>query len=295
MFKKIIALSLLLMVTLGMSGCGNSGTSDDVVRVGSKDFTESLIVSELYALALEDAGFNVERKFGISSSLVHAAITNDEIDLYPEYTGTGLLSILKMELMTDPQEVYDTVKHEYNNQFQITWLDQSQANDAQGLVIKTDVAQALGIQTISDLQANAGQIRFASQGEFDQRDDGIPALEKAYGPFNFASSKVYDNGIKYQILENDEADLTPAYTTEGQLINTHLFTLLEDDKHVWPPYYLAPIVRNDVLDAKPDIAPILNEISAALDTETITALNAKVDVEKMEYDEVAKDFYDSIK
>ncbi|MFT3984462.1 MAG: glycine betaine ABC transporter substrate-binding protein, partial [Lachnospiraceae bacterium] len=210
----------------------------DAIRVGSKDFTESLIVAEIYALALEDAGFDVERKMNIAGSVVHTSIINDEIDLYPEYTGTGLLSVLKMELITDPQEVYRVVKEEYEKQFDLVWLDSSKANDSQGLVIRTELAKRLNITTISDLQAQAGQIRFASQGEFDQRDDGIPGLEKVYGPFLFQSSKVYDNGLKYQILLNDEADVTPAYTTEGQLVNTDQFTLLADDKQMWPPYYL---------------------------------------------------------
>jgi osmoprotectant transport system substrate-binding protein len=156
------------------------------------------------------------------------------------------------------------------------------------------MAKEYGIYTISDLQKNADKVRVASQGEFEQREDGIPGLEKLYGEFNFKSIKVYDNGLKYQILQNNEADVAPAYTTEGQLVNTDQFTLLKDDKNFWPPYYLAPIVRNNVLEDNPGIAEILNKISAALDTQTVTALNAKVDVDKVEYEEVAKEFYDSI-
>ena len=177
----------------------------------------------------------------------------------------------------------------------MSWLDSSRANDGQGLVIRPELAEELGIKTISDLQAQANKIRFASQGEFDQRDDGIPGLEKVYGKFDFLSSKVYDNGLKYQILQNDEADVTPAYTTEGQLINKDQFILLADDKQMWPPYFLAPVIRNDVLSDNPAIADILNEVSSELDTETVTALNAKVDVEKREYEEVAQEFWDSIK
>ena len=123
----------------------------------------------------------------------------------------------------------------------------------------------------------------------------MPGLEKVYGEFNWKSSKVYDNGLKYELVENDEADVAPAYTTEGRLAETDKFVLLEDDKQVWPPYNLAPVVRNNVLDANPDIEEILNKVDAALDTETITALNAKVDVDKMEYDEVAAEFWESIK
>ena len=293
---KNIKLLLSVLTLFVLVAC--TSTVDETkttIRVGSKDFTESLVVAEIYALALEDAGFNVERKLNIAGSVVHTSIINDEIDLYPEYTGTGLLAILKMELITDPVEVYETVKEAYNEQFDLTWLDQSQANDSNGLVIRTALAKELGIYTISDLQKNADKIRVASQGEFEQREDGIPGLEKVYGEFNFKSVTVYDNGLKYQILENNEADVAPAYTTEGQLTNTELYTLLKDDKFFWPPYFLAPVVRNNVLENNPEIADILNKISAALDTETVTSLNAKIDVEKMEYEDVAEEFYNSIK
>ena len=188
--KKMTMILLAVMTACTAVACGSG---KDTIRVGSKDFTEGLIVAEIYALALEDAGYDVERKMDIAGSVVHTAIMNDEIDLYPEYTGTGLLSVLKMDVITDPDEVYRVVKEEYEKQFSLTWLESSQANDGQGLVIRTQLAEELGIYTISDLQAHADQIRFASQGEFDQRDDGIPGLEKIYGEFNFASSKVYDS------------------------------------------------------------------------------------------------------
>lgn len=271
-----------------------SAQAGQTIVVGSKDFTENLVVAEIYALALEDNGFTVDRKFNIGSSVVHTAITSSQIDTYPEYTGTGLLSILKLPLITDPQKVYDTVKDEYKKQFNIAWLDYSPANDSQGLVISTAIAEQLGIKTISDLQKNADKIRFASQGEFDQREDGLPALEKTYGSFNFKSKAVYDNGLKYSILSNNQADLAVAYTTEGQLVDPK-FTVLEDDKHVWPPYNLAPIVRQEVLDKNPTVADILNKVSATIDTKIITRLNAEVDVDKREYTDVAKEFYDSIK
>ena len=295
--KKSIVVVIALIVVFAVTACGGGGShsSDKSIVVGSKDFTENEIIAELYALALEDAGFKVERKMDIAGSVVHTSITSDEIDLYPEYTGTGLISILKMDAMTDPDEVYDTVKKAYDKQFDITWLDYAKANDGQGLFVSKKVSDQYGITTISDLQANADKIRFASQGEFDERDDGIPGLTRVYGKFNWKSSKVYDNALKYQVVENDEADASPAYTTEGRLIETDKFVLLKDDKHVWPPYNLAPIVRNEVLDQYPEIAEILNAVSAKLDTATVTKLNAKVDIDGEEYEDVAAEFYKSIK
>ncbi len=287
-----LALALILILTL-FSGCGKS--DKNMIRVGSKDFTESLIVAEVYALALEDAGYSVERKLNIAGSMVHAAITGGDIDLYPEYTGTGLLSILQLEMNSDPDAVYNIVKEEYEKRFSITWLDSTAINDRNGIAIRTDIAERYGIYTMSDLQKYAPELRVCSQGEFEYREDGLPGLAKVYGDFNFLSIKVYDNGIKYQILDSGEADVCPGYSTDAQLVNKDKFTYLEDDKGFWPPYYLAPIVRDEILEANPGIAEVLNRVSARLDTDTIVALNAKVDIDKREYDEVAKEFYDSIR
>ena len=290
--KKSIALLIAAtMLCTVLTGCGGSKKDAATIRVGSKDFTESLIVSEIYALALEDAGYTVERNLNIASSITHTAITSGDIDLYPEYTGTGLLSVLQMEMSSDPDVVYETVKEAYDEQFNITWLDSTAINNTNGFAIRKEVADQYGIYTISDLQANADKIRVCSQGEFEYREDGLPGLAKLYGDFNFQSINVYDNGIKYQILESGEADVCPGYSTDAQLSDTETFTYLEDDLHFFPPYYLAPIVRNEVLEANPDIADILNKVSAKLDTETIISLNAKVDIDKMEYDEVAAEFY----
>ena len=272
---------------------GSAGTRS--VIVGSKDFTENEIVAEIYALALEDAGFTVERKMNIAGSVVHTSITSAEIDIYPEYTGTGLITILGMEALTDQDAVYNSVKEAYNERFNITWLDYAEANDGQGLFISKKASDEYGITNISQLQANADKLRFCSQGEFDEREDGIPGLTKLYGEFNWKSSKIYDNGLKWEVVDNDEADVATAYTTEARLTETDKFVLLEDDKHMWPPYNLAPIVRNEVLEKYPEIADILNKVSAALDTETITKLNAQVDIEGEEYEDVALDFYKNIK
>lgn len=302
--KKVISGALLVVILVAIVGgiwvwrnnqSSEVQQSSTTIRVGSKDFTENLVIAEIYALALEDNGYTVERVSNISSSLIHNSIVNDEIDLYPEYTGTGLLSVLGEDMETDSEKVYKIVKKEYEKQFNLTWLDYASANDSQGLVIRTEVANSLNIKTISDLQAHASELRFASQGEFDEREDGLSGLEKTYGTFNWQSSKVYDNSLKYSVLENDEADVTPAYTTEGQLVSTDKFTLLEDDKQFWPPYNLALVVRDNILDDNPDIKTILNNISAKLDTETVTELNAKVDVDGQEYTDVAKEYYDSIK
>lgn len=297
--KKTIIGGLLSFVAIVLVACGGAASQNEgsqkTVKVGSKNFTESLIISEIYANALEDNGYTVERVQNIAGSIIPKSIESGEIDLYPEYTGTALLSIFKLPLETDPDAVFAAVKEAYEKAGVLTVLNYAPGNDGQGIAIKTSVAQKYQIATISDLQANAAKIRFASQGEFDERADGLKGLANVYGPFNFLSSTVYDNSLKYQVLTSDEADATPAYTTEGPLSDKTAFTVLVDDKQFWPPYNLMPVVRQDLLKAHPEIAEIINQIDQGIDTETLIQLNAKVDIEGEDYTKVAKAYYESLK
>lgn len=302
MKRTIFVSGLVILIAASLAACGTSNDSENTsgdakqtIKVGSKDFTESLIVSEIYADALEDNGYTVERVQNIASSVIPQSIEAGEVDIYPEYTGTSLLTIFDLPLQTDPDKVYDLVKKEYEKNGVLTVLDYAQANDSAGIAIKTSVAEKYNIYTISDLQKNANKIRFASQGEFDQREDGLPGLKEVYGSFEFKSSTVYDNSLKYQVLLNGEADATPAYTTEGQLSNKDEFTILDDDKKFWPPYNLIPVIRQDVLDSNPEIKNIINNINKDIDTDTLIELNAKVDIDGEDYAEVAKEYYESIK
>ncbi|HEY8805494.1 MAG TPA: glycine betaine ABC transporter substrate-binding protein [Clostridium sp.] len=303
--KSLVVVSVLatLVAVSVLSGCAKKSTSTTnsktavvnnkpTIKVGSKDFTESLILSELYALALEKQGYKVERKFNLGSAVVHTSLVNGDIDFYPEYTGTGLLSILKEQPKFGSKEVYDEVAAKYKEKFKLIWLEPSVANDGQGLVISKKASLKYNIHTISDLQKNAGKIRFASQGQFDERLDGLPALVKTYGAFKFLDEKIYDNGLKYDVLHNDKADLAVAYTTEGQLSKDE-FVVLQDDKHVWPPYNIAPVIRQDILEKNPKISAILNKVTSKIDNKTIIKLNAQVDIDKKEYTQVAKDFFDT--
>ena len=264
------------------------------VQIGSKDFAENLILGELYALALEYHGIPVDRRLGLSSAVVHEAMVQGDVDLYPEYTGTGLLTVLGLPLETDPQVVYDIVKREYAQQFDIVWLDKASANNSQGIVVTREVSERYNITTISDLQREAHNLRFASQGEFDVREDGLPLLRDVYGPIDFKSSTIFDNALKYEIMRSGNADAAPAYTTEGQLTDPD-FVLLIDDKQAWPPYNIAPIIRAEALEGFPDIATILNALSVNLTSEKMTELNARVDVEGYDFATVAYEYFQSVK
>ncbi|MCI5721680.1 MAG: glycine/betaine ABC transporter substrate-binding protein [Firmicutes bacterium] len=291
MKKKIMAAALCAVMIFALAACGQK-SADEKIIVGSKGFTENLILSELYALALEDAGYQVERTYEVQNALINEALVEGEIDIYPEYTGTALMSIYQQPMESDPQKVYDTVKGLYEADGLVP-LDMCAANDGQGLVITKEASEKYGIKTISDLQKKAGSIRFGSTSDFYEREDGLAGLAQHYGEFDFKSENSFDDSLKYEIMLNGEVDCVPAYTTDAQLSRDE-FVLLEDDKNFWPPYNIMPVTRQDIVDDNPELAETINRISAAIDTDTMQQLNAKVDIDKEEYDDVAAEFYASL-
>jgi len=273
-----------------LSACGSSGSGKPEIAVGSKNFTESLVLGEMYSLALEHAGYKVDRKLNLGGTLVaHEALKKGDIDMYPEYTGTGLINVLQLPPKTDAQAVYDEVAKGYKEKFNLVWLKPTEANDSQGLVTTKKVADQYNLHKISDLPKLAPQLRMAAVPEFEEREDGLKGLNSFYGKMDFKSIKLFDYGVKYRVIMNGEADLTVGFTTDGDLTNPDL-VLLEDDKKFWPPYFVAPVVRGDVLEKNPDVEKVLNDVSAKLDNKTVQALNAQVDIDKKEYADVAKDF-----
>ena len=293
MFKMAsIVLAMVFIVSIA-TACNRN--NDSVIRVGSKDFTESLIIAEIYSLALEAAGFTVDRTgHNLSSGLVHTAIVNGEIDLYPEYTGTGLLTVLGLPLMTDPMAVYELVKREYDARFQITWLDFTTAHNGQGIVIRTELARELGIVTISELQPHAHQLRFVSTAEFLDREDGLSAMVGAFGPFDFYSIDIMGGGARYEALRTNAADVSVAFTTDGHLYNTHYYTLLVEDIVIWPPYNLIPIVRNATLEEHPGVADALNRLAPYFNTSALLHLNSQVIIYGRDIQEVAREFFEAL-
>lgn len=265
---------------------GNGAT----IKIGSKNFTEAVLIAEMYAQLLEANGFKVERKFQLGAEQVaHQALLNKEIDLYPEYTSTGLLTILKMQPISDPQKIYDTVRSEYEKQFKLTWLKPSPFNDTNALAMTKKRADSLGIKTYSDLAQKAPELVVGGPPEFFAREDGLPGLQKAYGGFKFKENKQLDAGLRYPALEKGEIDVVRAFSTDGQLGSPDLL-LLKDDKNYYPIYQVAPVVRMDTLQAHPQIADILNQMATpALDEKTMAKLNWMVDgPDKKEPPAVAK-------
>jgi osmoprotectant transport system substrate-binding protein len=264
-------------------------TSGAPIKIGSKDFTEQFILGEIYAQLLEANGFKVERKLNLGATQVaQAALLKGDIDLYPEYTGTGLTVVLGRDPLSDRKATYDAVVAGYKP-LNLTWLDTAPMNNTQAVAMKKDRAAALGIKTLSDLSKQAPNLTAAFIPEFMERPDGLPGLKKVYGGFEFKDIKLVAIGVKYKALVDGDVDVTLAFGTDGQIAGYDLMTPV-DDKNLWPPYQVAPVVRNDTLTANPTLAPLLNSVAPKLNDATMQRLNWEVDGKKREPADVAKEF-----
>jgi osmoprotectant transport system substrate-binding protein len=258
------------------------------VRVGSKNFTEQFIVAEMYAQALEAAGIKVERKINLGGTLIaHKALEEKQIDLYPEYTGTMLLAVLKGEVMTDRKAVYDKVKAEYAAKG-LVLLNESPMNNTYNMVVRPETAAQYKLETLSDLAKVAKDLKLGAGPEFRDRKDGLPGLKDKYG-IVFKEDLQMAIGLRYQALSNKQIDVVNGYSTDG-MISALKLKRLADDKNLWPPYYLVPVVRKDALDANPRIAEVLNQVSAQLSEAAMAEMNYKVDGDKEEPKDVARAF-----
>lgn len=258
------------------------------VRVGSKNFTEQFVVAELYAQALEAAGIKVERKINLGGTLIaHKALEEKQIDLYPEYTGTMLLAVLKGEPMTDRKAVYDKVKAEYAAKGLVV-LNEAPLNNTYNMVVRPETAAQYKLETLSDLARVSKELKLGAGPEFRDRKDGLPGLKAKYG-IDFKEDLQMAIGLRYQALSNKQIDVVNGYSTDG-MISALKLKRLKDDKNLWPPYYLVPVVRRDALDANPKIADVLNQVSALLDETVMAEMNFKVDGDKEEPKDVARAF-----
>ncbi|NJL98260.1 MAG: quaternary ammonium transporter [Synechococcaceae cyanobacterium SM2_3_2] len=264
--------------------------ADTPIRVGSKDFTEQFIIGEMYALVLEEAGLTVERRLNLGGTPVaQAGLLSGEIDLYPEYTGTGLLTVLGLPTLSDPAEVFDTVAAGYEEEFDLIWLDPAPMNNTQALAMTAEGAAEYGIGTISEMAEQASELVMIGPPEFQVREDGLPGIQAAYGNFSLKEYKSVDPGLRYQGLVNGEADVVVAFGTDGE-ISAFDLVLLEDDQNLFPPYQIAPVVRQEALEAHPEIAEVLNALAPELTDSVMQRLNFEVSGNQREPEDVAREF-----
>lgn len=279
----------------GMMGTGtpSAGGTKRKIVVSSKDFTEEFILGEMYALVLEKAGVPVERKLNLGATdIAQGALIKgggaEGIDLYPEYTSTGLNNVLKKDPIYDPKQVLAAVKEGYK-QFNLVWLDPSPMNDTQAMVTSKEIADKYGLKSLQDLCDKADQLTVAAVAEFKDRADALPLLQKTYGGCKFKDIKVFAPNLRYKALLSKDVDIAQAFSTDGPIAGNNLI-LLADPKNYGLPYNVAPVVRQDVLDMYPQISDTLNKLSPMITNEEISALNWEVDGKGREYADVAKEW-----
>ena len=260
------------------------------IKVGSKNFTEQYIVAEMYAAILKNAGLPVEKKLNLGGTLIaHQALTSGQIDVYPEYTGTGLNAVVKGPVSSDPDVVYGTVKSFYEKEFKVTWLKPSGINNGYVMVVRKGTADKYGLKTLSDLAKVSKELVIGAGPEFPDRADGLPGLKRVYGA-EFKTFKQFAKlGLRYDALAQEGVDVVNASATDAQLASAKLMPL-QDDKGLFPPYYLAPVARTAMLDAYPKAAALLEAVGAKLDNAVMRDLNAKVENDREEPAAVAASF-----
>jgi osmoprotectant transport system substrate-binding protein len=291
-----LLVTALLAVTAACGGGGGGGESSSgpSVSVGSKKFTEQILLGEMYAQAFEDEGYDVERNLNLGSEQVmDKSLQDGTIDVYPEYTGTAYVAILKKPPESYPKtekETYEQVAKFYKNRKDtpMQMLQPAPFENNYGIVMLTKEANEMGIKTLEDLAAQSDELIFSSYSEFQNRSDGYDNMKKHYPKLDFKEIKIVnDLGIRYKALAEGEADVGIGFTTDGQLASPKL-KVIEDTEDIWPKYYPAPVVTQSFLDKNKDAEKILNEVSSSLNADKMRQLNGAVDLEQKDYEDVAR-------
>jgi osmoprotectant transport system substrate-binding protein len=267
-----------LMVALVSLLWGCQSKPENTIVIGSKNFTEQLILAELIAQHIEaNTDLTVERKLNLGGTFVcHEGIKSGELDLYPEYTGTAHSAILKLPAQSDAEAVFDTVKSEYEKQFDLSWSGSLGFNNTFAMVVRSVDAGKFKLKTLSDLAKVAPRWKAGFGYEFVEREDGFPGLAKTYGLKFAEMPKTMELGLIYRALAEKQVDVVAGNSTDGVLSRLD-FVILEDDKQYFPPYEAAIVMRNDTLEQFPELGAVVDELAGKISEAEMQALNDRVD------------------
>ena len=279
--RKIRKYSLITAVFIGFififSVMASIAENKKKITVGSKNFSEQVILGNIISDLIEEhTDLKVDRKLSLGSTqITFSGIINDEIDIYVEYTGTGLVNILNMPGSSDPDVTYNTVKKVFDEKYHIKWLKPLGFNNTYTIATTKEIKEKYNLHKISDLKAVSDTFTMSPTIEFSNRKDGLLGFMKAYD-MKFKSINPVDGAMRYSAIESGKSQIIDAFSTDGLLLAFNL-EVLEDDMNFFPPYYAVPIIREAVLIEHPDLEEVLNMISGKLDDKTMRALNYKVD------------------
>lgn len=287
-FFSLVRRTFVLLAALLSMAFGVARAADDIV-IGSKSFTENRILGEIMAQELEDnTDLNVIRRINLGGTMVvGTALKSGEIDVYPEYTGTAwALHLGIKEPVRDSLKAYLRVKQEYERRFDVTWLQPFGFYNSYALAVTEETGEALNLKRVSDLIPHMSELRAGFSLEFLNREDGYPGLSKSYG-FSFSDVRGVEHGLIYTALDAGQIDLMDTWTTDGKLQKFNV-RLLEDDRHFFPPYDCAPIVRLPVVRDHPEVRDVLNRFAFSISNELMQKLNYRVELEERSYADVAR-------
>lgn len=289
MNKKLLLLIMMFTVGTLLNAC--SSTDTKTVVVASKPHAEQYVLAEMLTLMIENhTDIQVAQKLGIGggTSNIQPAVLAGEIDIYPEYTGTGWLFVLKNENIQDSNELYLATKDEYLEKFNVQWLGLYGFNNTYALAMKRELAEELNITTYSELAEKSNELVFGAEYDFYERDDGFEGLDTTYN-FTFREKRELDIGLKYEALAQNQIQVINAFSTDG-LIQAYDLKVLIDDLNYFPSYYAATIIRQETLDKYPELEGVLSKLDGQISNEEMTYLNYLVENENEDPKEVAKNF-----
>jgi osmoprotectant transport system substrate-binding protein/osmoprotectant transport system permease protein len=279
--RKLAIAAIAVLVVAGAFSLwryAKAPATQNRVVVGSKDFTESALLAEILAQMLESRGVTVERRFELGGNLPHEAMISGTLDVYPEYTGTSFTAILRHAPITDPRAVYEQVKREYAQNFNVEVSPPLGFENTFAILIRGNDARRLNLKTISDAAPHTPKWRAGFGQDFMSRADGYPGFSKAYN-LNFAEVREMDLSLTYIALSSKQVDLIAGNSTEGRIAQLDLFQLA-DDRHYFPPYEAVYLVRRDTLARTPQLQDALARLSNAISTEEMRQLNYQIDGNK---------------
>jgi osmoprotectant transport system substrate-binding protein len=288
--RRFFACFLVLVVALGcLSACKRS-TAKKLV-IGSKFFTEQVILAELLAQHIEArTGIHVERKANLGGTLlIHKAMLAGDLDLYVEYTGTALTAVLGEAPKGDSKATYERVKDQYAQRFGLEVTEPLGFENTFAMVVRSEDAERLHLKNMSDLASIAPKWHAAVGYEFLERPDGFQGWSQTYGLKFAETPRVMDLGLLYRALTQHQADIVAGNSTDGLIEALHLVPL-NDDKHYFPPYDAVPIVRHGALEQIPQLRGALAELAGRISAEDMRRMNAAVDADQRDVRAVVREF-----
>ena len=281
----------LLALFIGLVFLSGCESKKDTIHIATKPMSEQFILGEMLALLIEensDLHVKITKGVGGGTSNIHPAMIKGDFDLYPEYTGTGWLVILKKDTLLPLDQLFSELQKEYSREYGLKWVAPYGFNNAYSLAVSNEMAKKYNLKTFSDLALYPDLFTFGAEYDFYEINDGYADL-CAYYNLKFKKNLDMDIGLKYEAMKSGKIDVINIFTTDGQLSHANL-TVLKDDKHFFPSYYCATIVREETLKEHPELERILEKMNGILTDQEMADMNYKVDVEHRTEREVAVEF-----